>query len=95
MAEAWCDQDLYVWSWYVRRAGTKIDLNVVSVSLLVPNIVQGAFQVELEEEYKITKEGVKRKRVNFLSDAIYPKWPIFAKAIHHTSLEAENKYKKE
>lgn len=94
VVEAWCDRRLYVWSWFSGRAGTNNDLNVLSVSPLIQDILQGRFEFSTGVEYKIGEDGTVRKMLYLLGDGIYPDWPLFAKPIHHPANEREQLYSK-
>ena len=94
VVEAWCDRDLYIWSWFAGRAGTNNDLNVLAVSPLIQSILRGDYLFRLEEGFKLTEKGPERTQLYLLGDGIYPNWPLFAKPIHQPTDEGQKCYTK-
>lgn len=94
MVEAWCNRNLYIWSWFAGRAKTNNDLNVLAVSPLMRGIIRRYFRLMLDDSYKITDQGPERKQLYFMGNGIYQNWPLLAKPIHHPTNEAANTYKK-
>lgn len=81
-AEAWCDVDLYTWHWYVPRTGAKNNINVMSNSPLMHDILSSVYGLSTGVGFKIVDNGLVRDNLYFLTDGIYPAWVIFAKAIN-------------
>ncbi len=75
--EAWCDKDLYCWSWFSGRPGTNNDLNVLSRSPLFNDIFNDWYKPELSQPYRFLGSNDQRKNGYFLVDSIYPRWPYF------------------
>jgi Plant transposon protein len=89
IVEAWCDHDLYVWSWFAGRAGTNNDITVANASPLFNDIMTGSWCTDFE--YNIED---KRNVPYFLVNGIYPAWTIFASPIHVPSSVHEVEYTK-
>ncbi len=75
--EAWCDKDLYCWSWFSGRPGTNNDLNVLSRSPLFNDIFNDWYKPLLSEPFRLRGSNQLRKKGYFLVDSIYPPWPYF------------------
>lgn len=48
---AWCYHDLYVWSWFSGRSGTKNDKTLLSLAPLFMDILPGSFSIFLPMSY--------------------------------------------
>ncbi len=83
VCEAWKDHDLYCWNWYPGRAGTNNDLTVLYSSPLFNDIFNGLFKVDNNDVFLIPPSTIQRTIKYFLTDGIYPDWPLFVKPIHN------------
>ena len=92
--EAWCDHDLYCWSWNSGRVGTNNDITVLYRSPMFMDILNGTFKLRKRNGYKILRDGVRRILYYFLVDGIYPDWPIFVKPIQQPINGDEKKFSK-
>lgn len=90
--EAWCDADLYCWHLNVGRPGTNNDINVLTRSRLLKDIMSGRFQMRLDTAFKIIPGGQERRLLYFLVDSIYPDWPIFSKPIKDSDDPRERRF---
>ena len=84
--EAWCDADLYIWSWFVGRPGTTNEKTMVSFSPLFQSIFNRFYPIVLAEPYQISVGAVVCRRGYFLADGIYPHFPIFVLPLHQAEL---------
>lgn len=71
VAEAWCDRNLYICSWFDERTGIINYLNVLSVSRPMKEVLRGDLNFEIEGKYKIKNDGSQRKQLYFIRDGIY------------------------
>ena len=88
--EAIADRNLRIWHHFFGYPGSGNDINVLESSTLNNKLSSGEFPYPTE--YKIS--GVTRTIPYFLSDGIYPRWPIFARPIHQPMNEKEKNYSK-
>ena len=84
--EAIADSTLWIWHAFFGMPGSCNDINVVEASPLVANIANGTFPPPTE--YEICAQ--RRHIPYWLSEGIYPKWPVF---VHSVSFPKTGKEK--
>jgi len=73
--ETVCDEDTYIYHFYIGCAGSQNDLNVLKSSPLYHDIVSGAWP---PRDKPFTLNGRTRTLLYYLADGIYPRFPFFA-----------------
>lgn len=71
--EAACDEDLWIWHWYVGAPGSFNDVNVLHESPLYRTITSGQWPPHLS----YTTNGRTRDLPYYLADGIYPRYAFF------------------
>jgi hypothetical protein len=90
--EAICDGDLYIWYSFFGSPGSLNDLNVLDRSTIVARILNGSFDLRLQEEDHYNINGTTRDFMYFLVDGIYPKWSIFISTLSHAMPGSKEAY---
>lgn len=75
--EAIADESLWIWHAFFGMPGCLNDINVIEASPLSEKIASGTYPPPCE--YIIN--GIRRNKPYWLTDAIYPNWPIFIATI--------------
>ena len=83
--EAIADQSLWIWHAFFGMPGCLNDINVVEASPLLDKIANGEYPPPCE--YKIN--GVRRNKPYWLTDGIYPDWPVFIDSIMNPSTKKQ------
>lgn len=92
VAEAWCDNSLYIWHWFFGMPGTKNDKKILDNSPLCERISSGHFNFDLRNDFRIQRNGAWRRSCYMLVDEMYPNWAIFSKPIPNPTTPAESAY---
>lgn len=92
--EAWCDHELYIWSWFAGRCDTNKYKTMLASSLLFMDILSGKLDLHLPMSCRLLPGGQSRQIGYCLADGIYPTWPIFFLPMHDASTEAHRRYNK-
>lgn len=79
---AWCDRVLYIWYWLAGRCGTNNDQTLRDGSPLFVSILNGTYDITLQNELHLHSALQKKKTGYFLVDEIYTRRTIFARPIH-------------
>lgn len=74
--ETVCDEDLYIWLFFIGCAGSSNDLNVLRQSPLYHSIVSGTWPPDWFE-YVVNRRS--RRLLYYLADGIYPQYAVFAR----------------
>lgn len=74
--EVVCDEDLYIWHFFIGCAGSNNDLNVLRQSPLFHEITTGAWP---PDRFEYVLNGCRSRLLYYLADGIYPQYPIFAR----------------
>lgn len=87
--ETLCDEDLYIWHFFIGSPGSQSDLNVWSQSPLYTNIMSRRWP---PDRFPFTVNGRTRRVPCYLADGIYPKYPIFARPFAKPTDAAQRTY---
>lgn len=89
-----CDQEVYIWSWFAGRCGTKNDQSFITVFPLFIGIMSRSFDLSFPMAYKVVPGGANRRMGYFLTDRIYPEWHILSRTTHHQGHRGTTKRQK-
>lgn len=84
--ETVCDEDLYIWHFYIGCPGSMNDLNVLYTSPLYHSITSGQWPPSCHP-YKIN--GRTRRLLYYLADGIYPSYPFLVRPISSPQTEQQ------
>jgi len=82
--ETVCDEDLYIWHFLIAAPGSLNDLNVLRISPLYFDVVDGVWA---PRSFSFCVNGRTRRLLYYFSDGVYPKCPFFCFSVpqpHHT-----------
>lgn len=88
--EAIADESLWIWHAFFGMPGCLNDINVIEASPLSEKIASGTYPPPCEYVIK----GIKRNKPYWLTDAIYPNWPIFIETILDPSTNKQKFFSK-
>lgn len=74
--ETVCDEDLFIWHFFIGCAGSNDDLNVLRQSPLYHRIMSGTW---LPDRLECLVIGRSRRLLYYLADGIYPPYAVFAR----------------
>lgn len=74
--ETVCDEDLFIWHFFVGPPGSHNDLNVWGQSPLCMDITSGQWPPDM---FEYTLNGRTRRLLYYLADGVYPHFPFFAR----------------
>jgi len=72
--ETVCDEDLYIWHFFIGAPGSLNDLNVFRISPLYFDVVEGVWPPKL---FSFCVNGRTRRLLYYLTDGVYSKYPFF------------------
>lgn len=92
--QAWCDQDLYCWSWFAIRCGTNNYLTLMEFSPLFTDVLTGSFSLSLPVPYRLFRTSATRHMTYFLVNGIYLEWKIVVRPIYDAPTPGKIAYSK-
>jgi len=87
--ETVCDEDLYIWHFFIGAPGSLNDLNVLRISRLYFDVVEGAWP---PKSFSICDNVRSRRLLYYLTDGVYPKYPIFVSPYPNPITPAEKSF---
>jgi len=85
--ETVCDEDLYIWHFFIGAPGSLNDLNVLRTLLLYFDVVK---RVWPPKSFSLCFNGRSRRLLHYLTDGAYPKYPFFVSPYPNPITPAEN-----
>lgn len=73
--ETVCDEDLYIWHFFIGTPGSNNDLNFLRQSPLYHDVISGWWP---PRSFPYTLNGRTRSLLYYLADGVYPRYPFFA-----------------
>ncbi|XP_057808839.1 protein ALP1-like [Salvia miltiorrhiza] len=86
--EAVASQDLWIWHAFFRVAGSNNDINVLHQSTLFNDVLSGT-----EAAVHFVANNAHHTRGYYLTDDIYPDWPVFIKSFQFPNDEKKRMFK--
>jgi len=69
-----CDEDVYIWQFFIKAPGSLNDLNVLRISPLYFDVVEGVW---LPKSFSFCVNGRSRRFLSYLTDGVHSKYPFF------------------
>jgi len=82
-----CDEDLYIWHFFIGAPGSLNDLNMLRISPLYFDVVEGVWP---PKSFSFCVNGRSRRSLFYLTDGVYPKYPFFVSLYPKPITPAEN-----
>jgi len=89
--ETVCDEDLYIWHFFIGALGSFNDLNVLRISPLYFDVVEGVWP---PRSFSFCVNGRSRCLLYYLTDGVYLKYPFFVSPYPNRIIPAEKCFKR-
>jgi len=87
--ETVCDEDLYIWHFFIGAPGSLNDLNVLRISPLYFDVVEGVWP---PKSFSFCVNGRSRRLLYYLTDGVYLKYPFFVSPYPNHITPAEERF---